>query len=421
MTTKAELEQQLEHSLTVARDVSAKAEAEGREYTDEEMTQAREALAKAKEAKDGLLKVAEGQKLRTDLEGLFSGDKAGGLINGSPDPMVPGDGKGSIGDQFAKHVNDWVTKTWGERVPDSVKELSSPPLGKYGMKDLITGVSTTSGGALVTAQDLGLRDTGTFQRPLTLRQMVTNGTTNTDTVEFVRVAGYTNAAAPTAEASAATGTTGTKPESALTFERVSETVKTIAHWVPITRRALSDAGQVRTIVDGLLRYGLEEELEDQMVNGAGTGENFTGISNTTGVQAQAWDTNVLTTTRKARTKVRVVGRANPTAYVMHPNDWETIDLLQDAEQRYRFGGPMELGNPRLWGLPVVECEGCTEGVAYVGDWRQAVLWDREQASVQVGTINDQFIRNMLTILAELRAAFGVFRPEAFVEIDMTAV
>jgi HK97 family phage major capsid protein len=140
-----------------------------------------------------------------------------------------------------------------------------------------------------------------------------------------------------------------------------------------------------------------------------------------GTQSQAWDTNLLTTTRRARTKVRVVGRAQATAYLLHPNDWEDIDLLQDNEARYFFGGPSVLGNPRLWGLPVVESEGVTEGFGYVGDFRTCVLWDREQASIQVSNSHsDFFIRNMVAILAELRAAFGCLRPVAIVEMDLTA-
>ena len=91
-----------------------------------------------------------------------------------------------------------------------------------------------------------------------------------------------------------------------------------------------------------------------MLTGDGSGENFTGILNTSGIQTQSYDTDLLTTLRRARTKVRVTGRATPTAYVLHPNDWEDIDLLQDNEGRYFFGGRSVLGMPRLWGLPVVE-------------------------------------------------------------------
>lgn len=288
------------------------------------------------------------------------------------------------------------------------------------LKALITGDSATSAGALVFPDFKPIVDRS-YERPLAIRDIITIGETNSDTVEYVRVTSVTNNAAPTAEAVGADDGTGEKPESEMALERVTETVKTIAHWIPATNRALSDAGQIRTLIDSFLRYGLEEELEDQILTGSGAGENFTGVLNTTGTTTQAWDTNILTTTRKARTKVRVTGRARPTAYVMHPNDWQTIDLLQDNEARYYFGGPMRIGNPMLWGLPVVECEGMTEGVSVVADWRLAVLWDRMQTMISMSNSHaDFFIRNLVAILAELRAAFGVIRPAAFVEIDLTA-
>jgi hypothetical protein len=49
----------------------------------------------------------------------------------------------------------------------------------------------------------------------------------------------------------------------------------------------------------------------------------------------------------------------------------------------------------------------------------AAIWDREDANILVDTINDQFVRNMLTILAELRAALTVFRPSAFVDVTLS--
>lgn len=323
-----------------------------------------------------------------------------------------------------QHVlEDPQFKAWRDAIVRG-EQISRAQFGQspsVGLKTLITGASSTLAGAFVVNDRLNIVDEGTFRRPLTIRDIVTNGNTNSDTVEYVREGTHTNAAAPVAEATATSGSSGTKPESAMVFSVVTETVKTIAHWIPATRRALADAAQIRTLIDSFLRYGLEEELEDQILTGDGTGENFTGILNTSGTQSQAWDTNVLTTTRKARTKVRTVGRTTPNAYVMHPNDWQTIDLLQDNEARYFFGGPAVLGTPRLWGLPVVETEGMTEGTSVVANWRMAVLWDREQANILVSdSHSDFFIRNLIVILAELRAAFGVIRPSAFVEIDMTA-
>jgi HK97 family phage major capsid protein len=206
-------------------------------------------------------------------------------------------------------------------------------------------------------------------------------------------------------------------------------VRTIAHWIPVTKRALSDAAQIRTLIDNFLEYGLEEELEDQMVSGDGTGENFTGLANTSGVQQQAYDTSALRTFRKAKTLVRTVGRSIPTGYVVNPLDVEALDLLQDQIGRFYFGGPQGtlnnagLAGPTtnpLWNLPVIESEATPAGTAWVGDWRKAILWDREQSSI---TLSDShasfFVQNLVAILAEMRAAFGVIQPSAFVQIDLT--
>ncbi len=327
----------------------------------------------------------------------------------------------SLGEQFteAKAFKEWLDsiKTGDGRIPDRAR-VQSPPVQ---MKTLVTGTSSTSGGALVVNERTNIVDAGTSYRPLTLLQLITMGTTGSDTVEFVQQGTHTNNAAPTAEASATGDGTGSKPESAMALAVVQAVVKTVAHWIPATRRALADAGQMRTLIDTFLRYGLVEELEDQILNGSGSGENFTGIYNTTGTTTQAYDTDLLTTTRKARTKVGTTGRGTPTAYLMHPNDWQTIDLLKDGENRYYFGGPSVIGTPRLWGLPVVESEANTEGYSLVADWRLAALWMREQAQILVSdSHSDFFTRNLVAILAEERAAFGVIRPAAFVEIDMTA-
>lgn len=316
----------------------------------------------------------------------------------------------------------WLDGNFRGGVYSTSRFGSSPRVAlEAGYKALITGTSDTSAGAFVEAQQLGLVIPNTYQRPLVIRDLLTTATTGSDSIEYVIEGTMTNNAAPVAEATATSGGSGAKPESDMTYAKESTVVKTIAHWVAATRRSLSDAGMLRMYIDAFLRYGLDEELEDQILNGSGTGENFTGVLNTSGTQSQAFDTNVLTTTRRARTKVRVTGRATPSAYVMHPNDWEDIDLLQDNEGRYYYGGPSVLGMPRLWGLPVVEAEAMTEGTAVVADWRRAVLVDREQTQILVSdSHSDFFVRNLVAILAEMRAAFFIVRPSAFVEIALAA-
>jgi HK97 family phage major capsid protein len=336
--------------------------------------------------------------------------------------------KGTEGEQVSEHktlgrqvLENPEFKNWRESILNagSVREKQSIQSPAVDVKALITGTSDTSAGAFVR-RDYDTTVSLPF-RELNIRDIITVGQTDSDLVEFVRHVSRDNAAAPVAEATAASGGSGVKPESDIVFEIVQAAVKTIATWIPATRRALADAGQLRTIIDSELRYMVQEELEDQIIAGSGVGENLTGLLNTTGTQTQAWDTDILTTTRKARTKVKVVGKAVPNAYLLNPYDWETLDLLTDAEDRYYFGGPTVMGNPRLWGLPVVENEAVTQGVGMVGDFRVATLWDRQSTQIYVtDSHSDFFIRNLIAILAELRAAFGVKRPAALVEMDLTA-
>lgn len=430
--TMERLRKELTDALTPARDLAARAEAEGRDLTAEERATIEAAIQAATGIKARIDQAKADAELTRQLGDLSDG--IGLLPDGAKGaPGVGGDGSAlwtprrgeTIGEAFAKsdQLRALLKQYPNGRIPDKSIINSAP----FHAKTLITGSSDTSAGALVQNDPRGLLvGLEAVQRPLTIRSLVTNGTTDSDTVEYVRVTSTTNNAAPVAESTTTAdpetmnAANGVKPESALTLQRVTETVRTIAHWLPATTRALSDAGQVRTLIDTFLRYGLEEELEDQMINGSGSGENFSGIANTSGVQVQAFDTDVLTTTRKARTLVRTVGRSTPTAYVMHPADWEAIDLLQDNEARYYFGGPARLGQPTLWGLPVVESEAVPQGTAYVADWRKAVLWDRQQATISVSNSHANFfIRNMVAILAEMRAAFGVLQPSAFVEIEMS--
>lgn len=281
---------------------------------------------------------------------------------------------------------------------------------------------STSAGALIIPDQTGIFDEGTAMRPLSILDVLTRGTTESDSIEYVKVTGFTNNAAGVAEADSVDDAddTGRKPWSSLALLRVNEPVKTIAHGEAATTRALSDAGQMRTILDTFLRYGLLEQVEDDIISGAG-GNTFSGILTVSNTQDQAFDTDLLTTARKAKTKVRVGGRARANAYLMHPNDWEAFDLelTLGGTQVNRIAA--EESTPRLWGLPVVESEAVPEGTAIVADFTKAVFYDRQQTTVQATSgYMDFFMKNLVAVLAEMRAAFAVIRPEAFVVIDLSA-
>ncbi len=424
-----ELREKLMTALKAARDIAAEAEKGNRDFTADERQKMAGFLEEAKGLKEQIKQVEGDEAMRKQIaelgQGLDLAPQAASAVAGGP----AGRGK-SIGERFASAE---VFQSWMKRVapngeiPAGLKGFSSPPVEmKALLKELVTGSADTSAGAFVRPDYTGIVEM-LGRRALTLLDLIPRGTTTSDTVHFVRQTRQANAAAPTPEANVTeyTGATGEvsgeKPEAGIAFEPVTETVKTIAVWIPATKRALSDAGQIRSLIDQELREDLREELEDQVFDGDGVGENFRGIANTSGHLVQAWDTDILTTTRKAKTYLMTTGRVRPTGWVMNPADWETIELLKDLQDRFYGGGPFSPTDSTLWGVPVAESECVHEGTAWLADWRRCRIWDREQATISVSdSHNDFFIRNMVAILAEMRAAFGVIRPSAFCEVDLTA-
>jgi len=424
-------------ALKAARDISELAEREGRDLTPEENEKATAALLEYKEAKKDFERTQSTEQLKSALAeiGVDLGLEPAGA-KAKPESFAAPRRLKSIGQMFAESAEykGMMSQFADGRINEKARVQSAP----MGVKALITGGSATSGGAFVdpdVQRDLELLG----RRELTIRDLVSVRQTESDSVEFVRqttqmtsaavVAEATSAAGPSYEADTETGDVtvtladggGYKPEGAVAFERVTTPVKTIAEWVPATKRGLADAAQLRGLIDDELRADLAEEEEDQILNGNGSGENFTGILNTSGIQTQALVTDAITTIRKARTKVRTVGRVRANGVVLNPVDAEALDLAKGADQFYGPGPFATAGIRTIWGLPIVESEAIAEKTALVGDFSKAVIWDREQASITATDSHaDFFIRNLVAILGEQREAFGVLRPKAFVKATIAS-
>lgn len=413
-----------------ATDIAAKADAEGRSLSESERTDYTAAMAKGRDLLEQI------KTAKADAEILDQAKALAGEIG--PDASADLDGQKDADNTIHR------VKNLGLEVVNSqqFKSAMAPYAGRGGVperakfstdpisiKSLFTGGSGTSAGAFVTPEQTGIIEM-LGRRPLTIRDFISVRRTGSDTVEYVVQSSHTNAAATVAEATSSAAPTapgtagplvlaaggGYKPEGAWAFERKTATVKTIAEWVPATKRALADAAQLEGLINDELRKDIAETEENQVLTGNGTGENLTGILSTSGIQTQAFDTDIFVSTRKALTKARVVGRVVPNAIALNPTDVERVDLAREAGTgRFYSGGPFAMGPRTLWGTPILETEGVAAGTALVGDFSKAVLWDREQTSVSITDSHaDFFIRNLVAILAEERVAFGVTRPTAFV-------
>ncbi|MDE4593569.1 phage major capsid protein [Sinorhizobium meliloti] len=312
----------------------------------------------------------------------------------------------TIGEQF---VEDQGVKDWAQ---------SSPSKGKADVrfKATITSATTDTAGAAGAAVET-TRLPGILalpQRRLTVRGLISPGRMDGNSLEYVRETGFTNSAAPVAE-------TAAKPESDLKFDLVTTSAKVIAHWMKASRQILDDFSQLRSIIDQRLLYGLAYVEEGQLLNGDGTGQNLHGIIPQATAYAAAFTPDAPTaidTLRLAQLQA-ALAEYPATGHVMHPTDWARIELEKDTTGRYIIGNPQGMIGPTLWGLPVVATQAIAVDKFLTGAFRLgAQLFDRWDARVEAGFVNDDFIKNLVTILAEERLALAVYRPEAFIYGDL---
>lgn len=286
---------------------------------------------------------------------------------------------------------------------------------KNAIQEFVSGGSGTGANEIIIPQRIPGWVTPP-NRTLRVRQLLQSGRTVSNAVDFVQETGFTNAAAAVAEGD-------TKPESNLEFTLQTAPVRTIAHWIQASKQVLEDIPQLEGYIDTRLRYGLALVEEEQLLSGDGTGHNLLGLI----PQATPFDLSRrkpgdtrMDIVRRAMTQLRI-SEYQPDAIVLHPSDWEDIELTKNNFGQYVRANPGSLLPPTLWGLPVLDSTSLAPGEFMVGAFGMAAqIWDRDDATVEISTEDrDNFIKNMVTIRAELRLALVVYRPESFIFGDFS--
>ncbi len=262
---------------------------------------------------------------------------------------------------------------------------------------------------LVPTQRLNGIIPGAF-RALKIRDLLPQGNTVSNMVEYTRELVFTNAAAETGE-------NNTKPEATLTFDLKTAPVRTIAHFLKLTKQVLEDAPALASYVDTRLRYGVELRIDQQILNGNGTGQNISGLTDKDGSTDNytAFSPTVGETELDALNRMKYLVAAqdyNATGIVLNPATWGAIERLKDTQDRYVVGSPLNPYGPTLWGLPVVVTNTMTTGKALVAAFDiLAQVWNRSGTVVEMfEQDSDNVQKNLVTVRAESRLALAIYRP-----------
>lgn len=214
-----------------------------------------------------------------------------------------------------------------------------------------------------------------------------------------------------------------KPAMNLAFESKSAAIKTLAHWVPVTKQALDDIDMLRSYIEDRLISGLKKTEEYQILYGKGGSEELDGITNNPNIRDYKWsqggecDTK-LDALRRAITLASHSGR-RPDLIGISIDDEEDVELAKGRDGHYIYADVVSGTERRRWGLRMFSSPYIPAGQAIVGAFREGMtLWDREDISIAITDSHDNyFIRNMYAIRAEERIGLTVECPEAFVLVE----
>lgn len=253
-------------------------------------------------------------------------------------------------------------------------------------------------------------------RPLTVRERFNVVPVTSGSVDAIREKDWTNSAAETAQGAQ-------KPESEINFETVTVNVRTIAHWIKVSNQLLSDAPAIAAYINGRLRDGLNQRVDRQLVLGNGSGQSISGLTASGNFTAftPVSGANLADSINKAKYALWAAGEA-PDTVLVNPADWSVLELAREGSGSgaYLYGTPGTAGGLTPFGVQVVLSAHVTVGSFIIGNLRgSATLYQRENITIEMGFVNDDFTRNLVTLRAEERLALSVEKPFGIMYGDIT--
>ena len=316
-------------------------------------------------------------------------------------------------EEIALKVLQLETKGIANNVPESISTLLTEKAEELkSMKDksgasvqiTLKAVGTMGLATNVTGQvPQAEREAGitriVTRNPFVL-QLVNVGTIMSNVWEWVEQKNREGGSAMTAEGAA-------KSQADFDLVVASANVKKVTAYIKVTKEMLDDVELMRSEIDQELTELINLKIDDQLLNGTGLTVNLTGINtNATAWAAGSFALAIRTPTkwdvlRTAINQVRV-NLFEPNYILMHPTEVTGMELSKDSAGQYIMPPFAALDGTVVSGIRVVANTGIALDSFLVGDFTKAGVRFKEGLTINVGYENDDFTKNLVTILAEAR-------------------
>lgn len=316
-----------------------------------------------------------------------------------------------------------ILKSLNENV-EAIKGISNAKSGLVELKKAAAIITTGNVGEGVI---LGRREAGINAAPFRERfitDLITtqNGGIDSDPLTWVEKV-------PKDGGPASVDESNTKPMMDWSYQEGKTTAETIAVYAAITRQQARNMQVLGETVADELIPNLNDELDYQTLLGDGAantqaiGKNLKGIIQYAkaftgaGLAGKVEFANEMDAIRAAILQARIGNKAAagygrrtgymPNAILVSPTVNALLDTYKNANGTYILPPFTSADGSKIKGIRVIENDFVGDDQFIVGDFSKALLNFVEGLSLQVGWINDQMIKNQLTVLAELVASFRI--------------
>lgn len=274
-------------------------------------------------------------------------------------------------------------------------------------------VGTPPGTTIVPADHRGLQP----PRLPTLLDIFPVGETDSNKIDYVQITAIPDDSDVVEEGALV-------PETGLTMADETANVVTIAGRIKLNRNALDDVPFLGAQINTLLPYDVRRKAVRQLIAGDGTGQNLRGLYHTTGVgEPETVGTDNIADTFLRAITVCVLSDSEPNFAALNPLTWQDLMLLKNAQGNYLYGSPGQLPGgsvaPTIWGLTITTNRAIPQARPIVGESMAAMVVVREGVSTKMSDSDeDDFSRRRVTVLAETRIGFVIWRPSGFAIVNV---
>jgi len=253
-------------------------------------------------------------------------------------------------------------------------------------------------------------------RPIHVRQLLAQGSTNAEVVRYVRESAYDNGAATAAQGA-------TLAESDFDLTAYDANVQKIGTYFRISEEMLADTPQLTSYLAARAPEKLLTVEDAQLLYGNGTSPNISGIvtSGSTAFAAGSFADSIVAANQFDVLTVAINQLAlvnyRPDYIMVNPTDFAKIVLLKATTNEYLNEQYYAGLQPSFLGVPVVINTAVTAGTYLVGNFGLGTqMWIRENLSLEFFREDGTNVRDgFVTVRLQERIALTNYAPLAIVK------